>query len=215
MATVNLGLVTLEANQYNPEITYNSNLEVLDILTVLSVLSIGANSPPVSPVNGDSHIIGLSPTGSWSGKANYIAYYYNGWKYITPKVGWSATNSVTKEINIFDGNYWNSVSSYVEIDSKTTNYTLTASDSGKVILINSSSNLSVSLPQTGTEAINKGFYCDIVRLGSGTVSFSSQGSDTIVSKNSYTSIVPQYGSTRVTKIVEGSPNTWHISGDLG
>jgi hypothetical protein len=39
----------------------------------------------VSPSNGDAYILPSGATGIWGSKTNKIAYYYDGWYYITPK----------------------------------------------------------------------------------------------------------------------------------
>jgi hypothetical protein len=349
--TVNFGLVNLETNQYNPEVTYNQNLEKLDVLIQICANSI-SNTPPAG-TNGLVVIVGTSPTGAFTTHNNKIAYYYNGWKFIIPVVGWIATISTTLALVMWNGSSWDTpslssnfsdaafyvnkvsdatakvkfnltnvptsttadislkqsvvlakqnfsatsnptssddsydissiwvntstndifvcvnntsgnaiwkqmagatgsgdvlgpVSSidneivifngttgeniqgsgiiitdnkqlykhFLYLENKTIAYTITGADSGKFIIVNSSSNLNITLPQTTTETINEGFYCKIIRRGSGTVTLVTQGSDTIESKNSYVSISPRYGEITVVKIVNGTPNTWYLSGDL-
>jgi hypothetical protein len=350
--TVNFGLVNLETNQYNPEIIYNQNLEKLDVLIQICANSI-SNTPPTG-TNGLVVIVGTSPTGAFATHNNKIAYYYNGWKFIVPVVGWIATISTTLALLMWNGSSWSSPSlsfnfsdssfyvtktsdntarvkfdltniptsttanislkqsvvlakqnfsattdptssddsydissiwvntstnnifvcvknttgnavwkqmagatgsgdvlgpinstdneivrfdgttgenihgsgiiitdnkqlykHFLYLENKTIAYTITGADSGKLIIVNSSSNLNITLPQTTTETINEGFHCKVVRRGTGTVTFVLQGTDTIESKNNYVSISPRYGEAKITKIVNGSPNTWYLSGDLG
>jgi hypothetical protein len=354
--TVNTNLDILESNQFGAEIIYNNNLETLDIIVQLNVISNQLNTPP-GAVDGDVYIVDATATGDWLGKENYIAYYYNGWKFIAPKIGWRCFNNYNNDFLYWNGSVWGplSVSSifnanslevykntditsklkfnvdnipasstvdliipnsdytlakqnliataaptssddsgdgysigsiwvnvntdkaymcvdstlgssvwkevaaatgagdvlgpatsntneivrwadatgdnikgssvYITndkelypyhkvVDEKVIAYTLTGNDSGKIIIINSSSNLNVTLPQTSTESIAKGFHCRVIRRGTGTVTFVIQGTDTIESKSSYVSISTRYGEAVVSKIVNGSPNTWHLSGDL-
>lgn len=358
MATENINFITLEANQFNPEITYNSNLEIIDILLQPICISSSLTTPPPTPAVGELYVVGVGATGSWGGKDNYLAYYYNGWKFILPKNGWSvydislndyiiwntsswaigsfsssfnSTNlyiydnddntakvqidtsdvptSTTISIKVPNSNYtlgkqnliattaptssddsadgyskgslwintstskgylcvnntagaavWKEIASatgsgditgpvsstinelsrfadtsgdvlkgssviltdnkelyshHKYIDSHNINYTLIGTDSGKVITVDSTSPVTITLPQTSTESIPNGFFCNIIRLGSGTVTIIAQGSDALISKNSYTTISPRYGEIVVKKLVNGSPNTWILSGDLG
>lgn len=103
---------------------------------------------------------------------------------------------------------------FAKVVEKTANYTLTGSDSGQVITVNSASAVTITLPQTSTESISQGFQVAIIRRGAGTVTVAIEGSDTIESVTSYVSIANQYGSASVVKIVAGSPNTWSLIGDL-
>lgn len=355
--TVNIGLTNLEANQFNPEVTYNSNLEMLDCIVQLTCVSASLTSPPTGS-NGDAYIVASGATGAWSGKANNIAYYYNGWKFLVPKKGWRVFNIETSKYIYWNSTIWTdlpiatsfsnsgfevydatdvtskvkfnvddiptSTTIYIKVpnathilckqnlaattmptssdssaggysvgslwintttdkgyicvdstvgasvwkevasatgagdvlgpassvantlvrwadttgdnikgssviltdnkelysyhkvvDEKVTNYTLTGTDSGKLIIVNSSSNYSITLPQTSAEAIANGFHCKVLRRGTGTVTFVIQGTDTIESKSNYVAITPRYGVAEVVKIVNGSPNTWSLSGDLG
>lgn len=62
----------------------------------LLALSVGLNTPPGSPADGDAYVIGGSPTGAWSGHANELATYAFGrW--------WFAATAKGKGSVIFDG----------------------------------------------------------------------------------------------------------------
>jgi len=46
------------------------------------------NAPPATPTIGDRHLIGTSPTGTWSGNANKIVEFVGGvWTYTAPSAG--------------------------------------------------------------------------------------------------------------------------------
>lgn len=53
------------------------------------VLDKDLSTPPGSPVEGNSYIIGPAPTGVWTGRSNQIAYW-NGviWQFYIPEEGW-------------------------------------------------------------------------------------------------------------------------------
>lgn len=80
--SADLGILYLAGQQAQPEITHNSALNQLQILQT-GVISVGLDTPPGSPVQGDSYILGASPTGAWSGRANCLAGYFGtGWVFV-------------------------------------------------------------------------------------------------------------------------------------
>lgn len=95
-----------------------------------------------------------------------------------------------------------------------TTYTLTASDNGKVVTLNNASAITLTLPQTSTEALAAGFQCVLVQRGAGQVTVAKEGSDTIESKDSNLKLTGQHSIATVVKLVAGSPNTWGLYGDL-
>ena len=76
----------------------------VDALVQISVISV-LSTPPSSPNDGDSYIIGATPSGEWTGKSNEVAVYSvqvtqtssdtltPGWDYYTPQYGWLAYNA--------------------------------------------------------------------------------------------------------------------------
>lgn len=88
MATTNLlGITLLEQAQAQKEITINQALSALDAATTHTVLDKDLATPPVSPVAGDRYIVAASATGAWAGKSGQIAFYDQGWRFITPSTG--------------------------------------------------------------------------------------------------------------------------------
>ena len=70
----------------------NSDLSIIDQGIDGTVKSRGVNTPPGSPVDGDAYIVGSSPTGSWAGKANQIAFWRDpvgAWQFMIPLSGWT------------------------------------------------------------------------------------------------------------------------------
>lgn len=80
------------------------------------------NTPPGSPVNGDTYIVGAAPTGLWSGQANAVAYWAvdaqdgtsitpsiatGAWEFYAPLAGWRVfDNTVTNAAWQFNGTNW-------------------------------------------------------------------------------------------------------------
>lgn len=88
MTTPNLSLPELVASQAQPHVTLNNALRRLDALVQASVIS-QTNTPPGSPAEGDTYIVGGSPTGAWAGHDGEIATLIGGgWTFTVPAAGW-------------------------------------------------------------------------------------------------------------------------------
>jgi hypothetical protein len=74
-STPNLALSYIASSQAQKEVTHNAALNDLDFLAKASVIDSAISTPPASPNTGDAYIIGSSPTGAWTGFANYVAGY--------------------------------------------------------------------------------------------------------------------------------------------
>jgi hypothetical protein len=93
----------------------------------------------------------------------------------------------------------------------TANATLALADEGKVLRVNSASNLTVTIPLNSSVAFPTDTEIAILRYGTGTVSISPTAGVTLNSKNSETKISGQYGSVALKKIGE---NEWVLVGSL-
>jgi hypothetical protein len=99
---------------------------------------------------------------------------------------------------------------FTDIVTKTANYTLVDSDSGKVIFCNSTSRIDITVPS----GLTSGFNCRVVQGGTGRVRFLTSGS-TI---NGYTSgastpnaVIGQHG---VADLVPTGSNAYTLTGDI-
>jgi hypothetical protein len=101
----------------------------------------------------------------------------------------------------------------VEIDEKTSSYTIALKDVDKMIKINSSSNLELLIPAEASVNFPIGSRLEVIRAGTGDVTIASVSGAgvTIRSKNNNAKISTQYSGAMLTKI--GS-NEWHLIGDL-
>lgn len=105
--TINNGIPFVPENTIDPAAGLNLSLNVVDARLNASVLSVGDDSPPMSPQEGDSHIVGDAPTGGWSGKANHVARYLDGaWHFYAPTEGWFLYDSASSSMMVFDGSDW-------------------------------------------------------------------------------------------------------------
>jgi len=91
------------------------------------------------------------------------------------------------------------------INDQTDDYTLLASDNGKVVVMNKASAVTVTVPS----GLGAGFNCSFVQKGAGQVSFSAS-STTINNRQSHTKINAQYG---VASIVAYAADTFVLAGD--
>lgn len=71
------------------------------------VQSLGANSPPGSPVTNDMYVVGTSPTGAWSGQANNLAQWTgSAWLFTAADHGMSVVSVATGVLSIWNGTAW-------------------------------------------------------------------------------------------------------------
>ena len=72
-----------------------------------SVISLGDNTPPASPSEGDRYIIGDTPTGDWSSNAGDIAEYDGSeWSYTTPEEGTNLWVDDLNQMRYYTGSDW-------------------------------------------------------------------------------------------------------------
>lgn len=50
-------------------------LRTIQALVQPNVLQVGLNTPPGSPTNSQTYVVGTAPTGAWSAQANAVAYW--------------------------------------------------------------------------------------------------------------------------------------------
>lgn len=135
-----------------------------------------------SPTNGIVCFVRQTDDGS---VINQIQYYHNGeWRWY----GDSATFSL-----------------------KTSDYTITKDDAGKTLDVNSSSDVTITIPANSTTPFIIGQKVEIVRNGSGNVSIAGAVGVTLNSKNSNKKIAAQFSGAVLTKT---DTNTWLLIGDL-
>lgn len=84
----------------------------MDFFLNPNVLGVGINSPPGSPVDGATYILGETPTGAWNGQARKIARWCGdlptpAWDFQTPKRGWATVyNYGDSKRYQFTGSVW-------------------------------------------------------------------------------------------------------------
>jgi hypothetical protein len=104
--TPHMSMNFLIPNQANKEICFNESLLIIDVLLCGSAVDLGINQQPDNPKEGDVYILGESPEGKWAGKAKYITYFFQGWRFIIPKAGMSFFIVEKNELRRFIDNNW-------------------------------------------------------------------------------------------------------------
>lgn len=101
----------------------------------------------------------------------------------------------------------NAISNFdASINDQTDNYTLQASDNGKVVVMNKGTTVTVTVDS----GLGAGFNCSFVQKGAGQVSFTGAAGVTINNRQSHTKINAQYG---VASIVAYAADTFVLAGD--
>ena len=105
-ARANLPL--LAPNQRSKELTHNEALTMLEGITVGAVAAMNVPTPPGSPAEGLTVVVGANPTGVFVAHTNAIAHFYNNsWKFYNPQAGW-LVRSIQNNFDpyIFNGTAW-------------------------------------------------------------------------------------------------------------
>ena len=109
--TTNLGLPFIEGSQAQKHVTHNESLRILDAAIQIAVLDTDRTAPPLVPMEGDRHIVAVSPTGVWAGHAAEIAAWQDGaWRFLVSHTGWIAWSVDDDVLFVFDGAVWRDLS---------------------------------------------------------------------------------------------------------
>ncbi|HST35842.1 MAG TPA: DUF2793 domain-containing protein [Allosphingosinicella sp.] len=95
-ASSRFGLPFILPGQAQKEFHHNEALALLDAALHATVEEGPAASPPDSPAEGESWIVGESATGAWAGQEARIASWTEaGWRFVAPVPGMLAWNLAT------------------------------------------------------------------------------------------------------------------------
>lgn len=96
------GLTYQEAGSLQTDVLQNEELNYFGAWLNCVVLTIGDASPPISPENGDRHIVGAG-TGDWAMHDNDLAVYRDGWQFYVPSIGAGVHNLDDDKDYVFSG----------------------------------------------------------------------------------------------------------------
>ena len=77
-----LGIGLMAENVLQKEVIFNEAVIQLDVVVGGTVNAI-TTSIPSSPADGDAYIVGSGASGPWTDRDDKIAFYYNGWHFIS------------------------------------------------------------------------------------------------------------------------------------
>lgn len=110
--TIHLGMPFIEGSQAQKHVTHNEALRILDAVVQIGVLDRDRAAPPLTPADGDRHIVASGATGAWIGRADAVAVFEdNAWRFLTPTLGWCAWCDADGALLVFDGTVWTDVAS--------------------------------------------------------------------------------------------------------
>lgn len=117
------------------------------------------------------------------------------------------------EVSILTTDHQVEASDVLIYNTQTSDYTLQASDNGKVVVLDSESDITVTLPQESTEALPEGFHVALLKADLGEVFIDTEGSDVLISPGGQT-IAEIGGQAFITLYTSGTPNKWFAEGRL-
>lgn len=103
--TKNLVLTHLVEGQQNAATAVNSLANIIDALAQGVAIN-ETNTPPGSPGEGDTYIVGTAPTGAWASNAEDIAINLSGWVFVNPNEGWTMYEQTNNVERRWDGANW-------------------------------------------------------------------------------------------------------------
>ena len=105
--TPNLHLPFIEGSQAQKHVTHNEALRILDAAIQIAVADLTRTSPPLSPAEGERHVVASGATGAWAGHGNTIATWQDGaWVFLAPNTGWCVWSVADNVVFVFDGTHW-------------------------------------------------------------------------------------------------------------
>lgn len=106
--TPNLSLPLMVQNQSGKEVTHNGALVIIDALLNNGIIDLDINTPPSTPNTGDTYTVGTVPTDEFVNHEGELAFYNNGWRFITPKEGLTLWVNDEDKLYSYNGSSWTS-----------------------------------------------------------------------------------------------------------
>ncbi|MBA3911449.1 MAG: hypothetical protein C0524_16625 [Rhodobacter sp.] len=114
--TTHLLLPYILASQAQKHVTHNEALRLLDALVQLSVIDRTRTAPPVSPTDGDRHIVASGAAGLWAGWDLNVAFWVDGvWMRLVPRPGWLTWIAAEQAFVVWNGSTWDLVGEPVDV----------------------------------------------------------------------------------------------------
>ncbi|MDC8457812.1 DUF2793 domain-containing protein [Marinobacter sp. DS40M6] len=194
------------------------NILTLAALAQLTCITRGVSTPPVSPSNGDTYIVGPAPTGAWENSAGYIAVYrgdMDAWQLYQPRDGWRC-RVVDEDADVFfNSGVWDygptETLARPSVNNQTgTSYTLVLTDDNTVVRCSNSSPFQLTVPLNSNVAFPAGTIIQVRQVGAGQVTLVPEAGVSILTPE--TLKTRKQGSTIA--IMKVDDDTWDATGDL-
>jgi hypothetical protein len=121
------------------------------------------------------------------------------------------TGSIINQVQYYFGGRWRYINDSTTLVTKTSSYTVELPDAGKSLKVDSASNVDITIPPNSSTPFPLGSRFDVLRCGSGSVTFVPGSGVIIYSKNSNKKIAAVYSAAT---IIKTDTNTWTLIGDL-
>ncbi len=154
--TTHLLLPYILASQAQKHVTHNEALRLLDAMVQLSVLDRNRAAPPVSPTDGDRHIVASGATGLWAGWDLNVAFWVDGvWMRLVPRPGWLSWIAAEQAIVVWNGSAWDLVGEPVDVSDAVFSLVNDADPTKKAVFslsgIGTGTTRTFALPNTSSE----------------------------------------------------------------
>ena len=209
---------SLNALTGTPSIVAGSNVTVTTGANSITIAS-GAGIGNVTSVNGRTGTVVLTATDVSAASSTHTHGYVQALNALTGTLSIVGGNNVTvttasSSITIASvagsqgppGSFGDSQS----LSDITASYTLAAADAGKMLLVNSSSATTITVPANADASIAVGTHIDLARIGSGTVTVAG-GSGVTVNATPGLKLRARYSTGTLIKI---GTNSWLLVGDI-
>lgn len=194
------------------------NIMTLGALAQLACITKGLNTPPGSPADGDTYIVGSAPTGAWQNKEAYIAVYranLTAWQLYQPRNGWRCrVNDENTDVFYKDGTWSYGPAETLArpgVNNQTgTTYSLVLTDDNTVIRCSNTNPIQVTIPDQATVAFPVGTIIQIRQVGAGQVTLMPAVGVSILTPE--TLKTRKQGST--VAVMKVDDDAWDATGDL-
>ena len=115
------------------------------------------------------------------------------------------------QLQIYNGTSWIGMLDTATLSTKTADYNLGLVDAGQTLLIDSTNDVTVTVPLNSAVPFAIGQRLDVVRLNTGNVTFAGAVGVNINSKNSNKKIAARYSGAT---LIKTGTDTWVLIGDL-
>jgi len=198
--TTHLLLPYILASQAQKHVTHNEALRLLDAMVQLSVLDRIRTAPPVSPADGDRHIVASGATGLWAGWDLNVAFWVDGvWMRLVPRPGWLAWIADEASFVVWNGSAWDLVGGPVDVSDAVFSLVNDADPTKKALFslsgISTGTTRTFTLPNTSSELAilagtqtftgNKTFSGTLTASGTVTVSAAAASIGTATTSATY------------------------------